>query len=293
MREKTRTQVPEQVPEQTPGQTNRLWPRQATQRIAIGRVCLYGCVVAILLFLIAPILIIVPLSFSDTSFMTFPPPAYSLRWYQAFLGNPSWMDAARTTLIASISASVIATPIGVAAAYGLQHGKHPAIRYLRTVLMLPLMVPIIIVAVGVFFVYSRTGYVNSMSGLILADSMLGLPYVLIAVGADLRTFDPVQGMVARSLGMNRFRSFLAVTLPQIKSSVVAGAIFVFIQALDETVLAMFISGGANQTLTRKMFVALRDEIDPTIAAISTLLTTLTLCLIAIMVLTRKSSAARA
>jgi len=154
-------------------------------------------------------------------------------------------------------------------------------------------VPIIIVAVGVFFVYSQTGCVNSMAGLIVADSMLGLPYVLIAVGADLRTFDPVQEMVARSLGMNRFRSFMTVTLPQIKSSVVAGAIFVFIQALDETVLAMFISGGSHQTLTRKMFVALRDEIDPTIAAISTLLTALTLCLIAIMVLTRKSSASQA
>jgi len=100
-------------------------------------------------------------------------------------------------------------------------------------------------------------------------------------------------MVARSLGMNRLRSFLAVTLPQIKASVISGAVFVFIQALDETVVALFISGGTNQTLTRRMFVTLRDEIDPTIAAISTMLTALTLCLVMIVVVSRRSSAARA
>jgi putative spermidine/putrescine transport system permease protein len=163
-------------------------------------------------------------------------------------------------------------------------------RYVRLVLMLPLMVPIIIVAVGVFFVYARTGLVNSMTGLILADTMLGLPYVLISVSADLRTFDPTQEMVARSLGMNRLRSFMTVTLPQIRSSVISAAVFVFIQALDETVVALFVSGGDNQTLTRRMLITLRDEIDPTIAAISTLLTALTLCLVVMIVLSRRPAA---
>jgi len=260
--------------------------------VTISKLLLYGFLALMLIFLMVPIVIVVPLSFSDTRFMTFPPPAYSTRWYHAFLDSPAWRDAARTTLTASFFAAVIATPIGVAAAYALQYGKHWTMLYLRTVLMLPLMVPIIIVAVGVFFVYAQTGFVNTVTGLVIADTMLGLPYVLIAVGADLRTFDHTQEMVARSLGMNRFRSFMIVTLPQIKSSVIAGAVFVFIQALDETVVAMFISGGANQTLTRRMFVALRDEIDPTIAAISSMLTALTLCLIIVMVLTRKSAAAR-
>ncbi|MGF6754483.1 ABC transporter permease [Paraburkholderia sp. GAS334] len=262
-------------------------------RISFGRIVLGAGVVLILVFLMLPILIVVPLSFSDTRFMTFPPPAYSLRWYHAFFDNPAWIDAARTTLIASVSAAIIATPLGIAAAYALQHGTHWIMRYLRTLLMLPLMVPIIIVAVGVFFVYSQAGYVNTLGGLIVADTMLGLPYVLISVGADLRTFDRSQEMVARSLGMNRFRSFLTVTLPQIKASVISGAVFVFIQALDETVVALFISGGSNQTLTRRMFVTLRDEIDPTIAAISTMLTALTLCLVMIVVVSRRSSMARA
>jgi putative spermidine/putrescine transport system permease protein len=260
------------------------------KQLSFGRIVLWAGVVLILVFLLVPVLIVVPLSFSGTRFMTFPPPEYSLRWYHAFFGNPEWIAAARTTLIASASAAIIATPIGVAAAYGIQNGTHWAIRYLRTILMLPLMVPIIIVAVGVFFVYSQAGYVNTLGGLIVADTMLGLPYVLISVGASLRTFDASQEMVARSLGMNRFRSFMAVTLPQIRASVISGAVFVFIQALDETVVALFISGGDNQTLTRRMFVTLRDEIDPTIAAISTMLTALTLCLVMIVVVSRRSAA---
>jgi putative spermidine/putrescine transport system permease protein len=260
------------------------------KRSASGKIVLGAVVVLILLFLILPVLIVVPLSFSDTRFMTFPPPAYSLRWYEAFVGNPIWMAAARTTLTASVCAAVIATPLGVAAAYAIQNSTHWCMRYVRFVLMLPLMVPIIIVAVGVFFVYARTGLVNSMTGLILADTMLGLPYVLISVSADLRTFDPTQEMAARSLGMNRLRSFMTVTLPQIRSSVISAAVFVFIQALDETVVALFVSGGENQTLTRRMFITLRDEIDPTIAAISTLLTALTLCLVLMIVMSRKSAA---
>jgi putative spermidine/putrescine transport system permease protein len=260
------------------------------KQLSFGRIVLWAGVVLILVFLLVPVLIVVPLSFSGTRFMTFPPPEYSLRWYHAFFGNPEWIAAARTTLIASASAAIIATPIGVAAAYGIQNGTHWAIRYLRTILMLPLMVPIIIVAVGVFFVYSQAGYVNTLGGLIVADTMLGLPYVLISVGASLRTFDASQELVARSLGMNRFRSFMAVTLPQIRASVISGAVFVFIQALDETVVALFISGGDNQTLTRRMFVTLRDEIDPTIAAISTMLTALTLCLVMIVVVSRRSAA---
>lgn len=261
-------------------------------KLSLGRIGLVTGVALILAFLMLPVLIVVPLSFSDTRFLTFPPPGYSLRWYDAFFGNDTWTAAARTTLIASTFAALVATPLGVAAAYAIQYGTFRAMRYLRMLLMLPLMVPIIIVAVGVFFVFTKAGMVNTLPGLILADTMLGLPYVLISVGADLRTFDHTQEMVARSLGMNRLRSFLAVTLPQIRASVISAAVFVFIQALDETVVALFISGGDNQTLTRRMFVTLRDEIDPTIAAISTMLTALTLCLVLTVVVTRRSVAAR-
>jgi putative spermidine/putrescine transport system permease protein len=121
-----------------------------------------------------------------------------------------------------------------------------------------------------------------MTGLVLANVMLGLPYVVISVVAGLQSFDATQEMVARSLGMNRLRSFFAVTLPQIKTSVIAGGVFAFISAIDETIVALFISGGQYQPLTKRMFTALRDEIDPTIAAISTLMTAVSFMLVLVV-----------
>lgn len=127
-----------------------------------------------------------------------------------------------------------------------------------------------------------------MTGLILANVMLGLPYVVTAVLVGLRKFDPAQEMVSRSLGMNRFRTFFIVTLPQIRPSVISGTLFAFISALDETVVALFISGGEYQTLTKRMFTALRDEIDPTIAAISSLLTATSFILVMLLSLNART-----
>jgi putative spermidine/putrescine transport system permease protein len=129
-----------------------------------------------------------------------------------------------------------------------------------------------------------------MSGLVLANVMLGLPYVITSVVAGLQSFDATQEMVARSLGMNRLRSFFVVTLPQIKASVLTGGIFAFISAMDETVVGLFISGGQYQPLTKRMFTALRDEIDPTIAAISTLMTAASFMLVLIASTRQKKNA---
>lgn len=225
-----------------------------------------------LLWLIIPVLIVIPMSFSSARFLAFPPPGWSLRWYQAFLGSPEWMAAARTSLIVAVAASLIATVIGTAAAYALNMSQSKLVRSLQIVLLLPLVVPVVITAVGVFLVYAKVGLIATMTGLVLANVMLGMPYVITSVLVGLRKFDPTQEMVARSLGMNRWRAFFTVVLPQIRPSVVTGTLFAFISALDETIVALFISGGENQTLTKRMFTALRDEIDPTIAAISTLLT---------------------
>lgn len=229
-------------------------------------------VVIALLWLIIPVLIVIPMSFSSARFLAFPPPGWSLRWYQAFLGSPEWMAAARTSLIVAVSASLIATVVGTAAAYALNMSQSKLVRSLQVVLLLPLVVPVVITAVGVFLVYAKVGLIATMTGLVLANVMLGMPYVITSVLVGLRKFDQTQEMVARSLGMNRWRAFFSVVLPQIRPSVITGTLFAFISALDETIVALFISGGENQTLTKRMFTALRDEIDPTIAAISTLLT---------------------
>lgn len=226
----------------------------------------------VLLWLMIPIVIIVPMSFSGARFLAFPPPSWSLRWYEAYLASAAWMQATRVSLTVAASSAVIATVMGTAAAYALNLRSSRLISSLQVMLMLPLVVPIVITAVGVFLVYANVGLLATMTGLILANVMLGLPYVITSVLVGLRKFDPAQEMVSRSLGMNRLRTFFIVTLPQIRPSVITGLLFAFISALDETVVALFISGGEYQTLTKRMFTALRDEIDPTIAAISTLLT---------------------
>jgi len=257
---------------------------------SLGRIAfaIFCCIV--LLFLILPVLIIVPMSFSSTRFLTFPPPSLSLRWYQEYVGNATWMQAARVTLSVAGVTVLIATPLGVAAAYAINSSSLRIMRLVHLTLMLPLVVPIIIIAVGIFFVYARVGLIATMPGLVLANVMLGLPYVITSVVAGLQSFDATQEMVARSLGMNRFRSFLVVTLPQIKASVLTGAIFAFISALDETVVGLFISGGQYQPLTKRMFTSLRDEIDPTIAAISTLMTAASFMLVLLASTRQRKSA---
>lgn len=236
------------------------------------RIALVAVVGLVLAYLILPVLIIVPISFSNTRFLTFPPPSLSWRWYAEYFGNRNWMRATEVSLAIAVLTVLVATPLGVAAAYAISYSRLRLMRMIHLVLMLPLIVPVIITAIGVFFVYAKVGLVATLPGLVLANVMLGLPYVVTSVVSGLQSFDPAQEMVARSLGMNRLRSFLVVTLPQIKASVLTGAVFAFISAIDETIIALFVSGGQYQTLTKRMFTALRDEIDPTIAAISTLMT---------------------
>jgi putative spermidine/putrescine transport system permease protein len=259
--------------------------RTSPRRIIFVLLC-----AAILLYLVLPILIVVPMSFSSARFLTFPPPSLSLRWYREYIGSSAWMQATLVTLTVAACTVLIATPLGVSAAYAISQSKLRIMRIIHAALLLPLMVPIIITAVGIFFVYAKVGLIATMSGLVLANVMLALPYVIISVVAGLQSFDMTQEMVARSLGMNRLRSFFAVTLPQIRASVIAGGIFAFISAMDETIVAIFISGGQYQPLTKRMFTALRDEIDPTIAAISTLMTATSFMLVLIASTRKRTSA---
>ena len=176
--------------------------------------------VLILAWLMIPVVIIVPMSFSGARFLAFPPPSWSTRWYEAYLANPGWMQATRVSLTLAVSSAAIATVMGTAAAYALNMSTSKRVRNLQVILMLPLVVPIVITAVGVFLVYANVGLIATMTGLILANVMLGLPYVVTSVLVGLRKFDPVQEMVSRSLGMNRLRTFFVVVLPQIRASVI-------------------------------------------------------------------------
>jgi putative spermidine/putrescine transport system permease protein len=235
----------------------------------------YGALV--LFFLMLPTLIVIPMSFSDSQYLEFPPQSWSLRWYREYFGSDAWMDATWTSLAAAVLTTVIATPAGTLAAYGMHCSSERLRNALQPLVLMPVVVPSILVAVGVFHLYAVLGLNYTLTGVVLAHTALAVPFVIITVLSSLKNYDMAQEMAARSMGASRATAFLTVTLPQVRFAVLTGAFLAFITSLDEVVVAMFVSGGENATITRRMFNSLRDQIDPTIAAIST-------CLIALSVL---------
>lgn len=239
------------------------------------RLWLYLLTGLVLFYLVVPSLIVLPMSLSGANSLKFPPETFSWRWYEAYFGKSEWQDATWVSLKVAFGTMLLATPAGIAAAYGMHLGRFRLGTLIYGSILASLMVPVILIAIGLFFLYARLDMVNTVGGLILADTLLAIPFVLVTVTAGLKGYDMSQEMVARSLGASRLKAFLTVTLPQIKTSVIAGAFFAFIVAFDEVVIALFLSNGEGATLTKRMFSTLRDEVDPTIAAISSLLILLT------------------
>ncbi|EWY38578.1 ABC transporter permease [Skermanella stibiiresistens SB22] len=235
------------------------------------RVWLYALLVIVLFFLVAPVLVVVPMSFSASNYLEFPPSEWSFRWYETFFGSVEWLHATRTSLTVAGLTTLLATPLGVAAAAALSRSRVTTAQILKGVFLLPQVVPVIILGIGVFFLYIRLGLVNSLPGIVLAHTALALPFVVVTTLSGLKSFDHNLEIAAQSLGAHPIRAFLGITLPRIKLSVLAGALFAFITSLDEVVISLFIAGGDNTLLTRKMFMSLRDQLDPTIAAVSSIL----------------------
>lgn len=245
------------------------------------RLWLYVLAGLILLFLILPTVIVIPMSFSESQYLEFPPQEWSLRWYRNYFNSTTWMQATATSFKAGILTMIVATILGTMAAYGLHITRIRFSGLIFGILLAPIIVPVILVGIGVFYVYVKIKLVNSMIGIVLAHSMLAIPIVMMVVSSALKSFDMNQELVARSLGASRVRAFFTVTMPQIRFSVLSAAILAFLTSFDEVIVSLFVSGGQNSTLTRNMFNALRDQIDPTIAAISTLVVILTSLLLAI------------
>ena len=243
-----------------------------------NRLWLYAFSAIILFLLVVPSLIVIPMSFSDSQYLEFPPKNLSLRWYENYFfswkvenGFNDWMAATRTSLLVAVLTIFVATPIGTLAAYGLTNSSARVRAILFPIMISPMMVPIILVAIGLFYFYVQFKMVNSITGLVLGHSLVAMPLVLIIVLSALKNYDMNQEKVARSLGASRSRAFLEITLPQIKFSLISAALISFLTSFDEIIISLFVSGGDNSTITRSMFLALRDQIDPTIAAISTIL----------------------
>lgn len=246
------------------------------------RAWLYALATFIMLLLVIPTLIVIPMSFSDSQYLEFPPEVWSTRWYETYVNSTKWMRSTWVSMRVGFFVMLLATPLGTMAAYALFVSGHRHARSIFLFLLTPMIVPVILIAVGVFYFYGKVQLNNSLLGLVLAHSALAVPLVMIIITAALKSYDLDQERVARSLGATRTKAFFSITLPQIKFSLITASLLSFLTSFDEVIVSIFVSGGRTATLTKQMFSSLRDFIDPTIAAISTILvgvTTLLLLLV--------------
>jgi putative spermidine/putrescine transport system permease protein len=245
--------------------------RRTRQPFSMGRLVLWLVVGVVLLYLIFPVFIVAPVSFSSAKYLQFPPPGWSLQWYQNYFDRPGWVPSTLLSIRVAVAVAILATVLGTAASLALVRGRFPGRDAVNSFIVSPLVVPGIIVAIGIYFVYAQAKLVGNPLGLVFAHTALALPFVVTNVSATLHGFDERLEFAAMNLGANRWQTFRRVTLPIIRPGVFAGALFAFITSFDELIVALFISGSGAVTLPRKMWDSLRQEIDPTIAAVSTVL----------------------
>ena len=236
---------------------------------------------AVLFFLIAPLIVIFPLSFSSGEILTLPVPGYSLRWYEDFFLTERWLDATKNSFIVGFATMIIATLLGTTAAYGINLTNFRGKTIVLALLALPMVVPLIVTAASMYLAFSVVGLANSLWGLVVAHTIVATPYVLITVLASLRTFDPNLMRGALSLGAPPVTAFREVVLPMIRPGVAAGAIFAFATSFDELVIAIFITSPGEFTLPRQMFAGLREFLSPTITAAAVIMILLSFVLLAI------------
>ncbi|MCY3612506.1 MAG: ABC transporter permease [Gemmatimonadetes bacterium] len=249
-----------------------------TRQVPVGRYAYLTFCALVFLFLVAPILVIVPLSFNAEPYFTFTEgmlrfdaEAYSLRWYREIVENEEWRRSLVNSLTIGISATVLATVLGTLAALGLANAHMPARRLVTGLLISPMVTPVIIAAAGMFFFYSSIGLGQTHLGLILAHTALGIPFVVITVTATLAGFDNNLTRAAASLGAGPVRTFRKVQLPLIAPGVLSGGLFAFATSFDEVVVVLFMAGVEQRTIPRQMWAGIREQISPAILAVATFL----------------------
>lgn len=241
----------------------------------LARGTLYIGVAIILLVLVAPSLIVVPMSLSTSRYLQFPPPNFSTQWYAAYLGSREWMRATSDSLQVGAATALLSTVLGTCAALGLRRLR--AWRALvQAVMIAPMIVPTVVLAIATYFFFVQANkiglpLVGSRFGIVLAHTVLAMPYVFITVSASLKGIDATLERAAAGLGAPPARVFWRVTLPLIRPGMLSGSLFAFITSFDELIVALFLSGATVRTLPVKMWEGVRFEVDPTLSAVSTLL----------------------
>ena len=218
-------------------------------------------------FLMLPILVVFPISLSSAPYMQFPPPGFSWQWYERYLDDPQWIDATWRSLYIGSSTAVLALLLGVPLAFSLVRSRFWGRVLVDRLALAPIIVPTIILSVAVYGVFAKLKLIGAWYGLVLAHTVLALPFVVLVVTAGLRDFDRTLEQAAEGLGASRWRTLARVTLPLLRPSLVSAGLLAFLSSFDEVVVALFLAG-PNMTLPKKMFDNIMMEIDPTIAAVS-------------------------
>ncbi|AHD02764.1 polyamine ABC transporter permease [Leisingera methylohalidivorans DSM 14336] len=247
-------------------------------------------------FLIAPIVVIIPLSFNAQDFFTFTPEmlrldpeGYSLKHYRDFFSNDSWQSAMWNSLKIAPMATIVSVTFGTLAAIGLSQPHVPFRRAIMAILISPMIVPLIISAAGMYFFYSRIGLQGTYIGVVLAHAALGIPFVIITVTATLVGFDRSLTRAAANMGADPVTTFFRVQMPLILPGVISGGLFAFITSFDEVVVVLFVGSAGQKTLPWQMFIGLREQISPTILAVATLLVAISIMLLATVEMLRRRS----
>lgn len=254
----------------------------------IGRIAITTLVY---IFLLLPIIVVLPLSLSSGSFLSYPLPGLSFRWYAELLSNYKWLLALKNSAIIGIGSALLSTVLGLMAAIAL-NGMGPRVKALLTGLLIaPLVVPVIIMAVAMFLFFSNIGMTGSVAGMILAHTIIGTPYVVISANAALQNFDMTLIRAAKSLGASSWMAYRRVLFPMIRPAIVAGALFAFVASFDEVVIVLFLAGPEQVTLPIRLFEGIRDELTPVVIAAATVMIVISISSMLLIETLRKRSEA--
>lgn len=244
-----------------------------------SRLGLRTACIATMLFLIVPVLVIIPLSFNGGSFLTFPLDGVSLRWYRQLLASENWMTAFQNSFLIAFTTTLLATAFGTMAAIGMHRLPGRMKLMMQMLITSPVIVPVVISATGLYFLYAPVGLNNSLPGLVLSHTVLAVPFVVVTVASTLDGFDMNLMRAAASSGASPAVAFRRIMLPLIAPGVISGALFAFSVSFDDIVMAIFLAGPQQRTIPLQMFNGVREEINPTIAAAATILVILSILLL--------------
>lgn len=255
------------------------------------RSLLYVICSLVIIFLLFPIFIIIPMSFNTSDAFEFPPSGFSLQWYSNFFGRSDWFGPTILSLRVALLVSLVSICLGTPGALALVRGKFRGLATVNAFVLSPMIVPPIIIAVGIYFLFAKMRIIGTEVSLVMAHSILAIPFVVINVSAMLKGLNQNIEQAALNLGANRFQAFFYVTLPMIRPGIVSGGILAFITSFDELIIAIFISGSSAVTLPKKMWESVRIESDPTVAAVSSLLIGMSIAILLSVELLRRRGAA--